>query len=195
MVEPAPQPVEETSSMAQPGSLLKSRQRGRKQVFAAAAVALLALSFALFVPKQAKTPAAALTEQKLQGTWALQTIGKTPTGTQNGCPILAQQVTFSNGKVWGTTHILADTPDGTSQMPFPDKSVQKVTSNDEGQTLTMVWGGTYELKEGHRLLLHIGQAQYPVEVRLNPKTNDLVCSHDLILTYGAPTQYTFLSAP
>jgi hypothetical protein len=165
------------------------RKRGRKQVFAAALVALAAFCFAFFVPHHPKAAATGLTEAKLQGQWVLQSIGKTATGPQSGCPILDQQVTFAHGVITGTTRLLADTPDGTTQMPFPDKSVQQVSSDDDGQTLLIRWQGTYELKGPHRLWLKIGKASYPVDVQSDPKTHALICSHDLILTYPNATRY------
>ncbi|HLI48237.1 MAG TPA: hypothetical protein VKV18_06045 [Chthonomonas sp.] len=165
------------------------RKRGRKQVFAAAFVALVAFCFAFFVPHHPKAAATGLTEAKLQGRWVLQSIGKTPTGPQSGCPILDQQVTFAHGVITGTTRLLADTPDGTTQMPFPDKSVQQVSSDDDGQTLLIRWQGTYELKGPNRLWLKIGKASYPIDAQIAPKTHALICSHDLILTYPNATCY------
>ncbi|CEK16608.1 hypothetical protein CWRG_01548 [Chthonomonas calidirosea] len=186
MVEPAVYETEEAEKRIAPPD---PRQRGRKQVFAAALVALIAFGFAVFVPHRPNSAATGLTEAKLQGSWVLQSIGKTATGPQSGCPILDQQVTFAHGVVTGTTRLLADTPDGTTQMPFPDKSVQQVSSDDDGQTLLICWQGTYELKGPHRLWLKIGKASYPIDAQIDPKTHALICSHDLILTYPNATRY------
>ncbi|CCW36324.1 hypothetical protein CTKA_01564 [Chthonomonas calidirosea] len=186
MVEPAVYETEEAEKRIAPPD---PRQRGRKQVFAAALVALIAFGFAVFVPHRPNSAATGLTEAKLQGSWVLQSIGKTATGPQSGCPILDQQVTFAHGVVTGTTRLLANTPDGTTQMPFPDKSVQQVSSDDDGQTLLIRWQGTYELKGPHRLWLKIGKASYPIDAQIDPKTHALICSHDLILTYPNATRY------
>ncbi|CEK16597.1 hypothetical protein [Chthonomonas calidirosea] len=186
MVEPAVYETEEAEKRIAPPDPC---QRGRKQVFAAALVALIAFGFAVFVPHRPNSAATGLTEAKLQGSWVLQSIGKTATGPQSGCPILDQQVTFAHGVVTGTTRLLANTPDGTTQMPFPDKSVQQVSSDDDGQILLIRWQGTYELKGPHRLWLKIGKASYPIDAQIDPKTHALICSHDLILTYPNATRY------
>lgn len=164
------------------------RRRGRIQASVMAAIALC-----LLVGAQLGTRPHAitteLTDRALQGAWQLQSVGGDPIGPKVASGILSQQVFFDHGKIRGETRLLAATPAGTTQMPFPDQSVKQITVGPEGYDATAIWEGTYRLLDAHRMALYVGQARYIIKGAVDLKTHSLTLDPDTILTYQGAARY------
>jgi hypothetical protein len=130
-----------------------------------------------------------LTEQTLAGTWELQSINEVPVGPDKDSVLLAQRVTFRDGKLHGETSLRPDTNAATSDMPFPDDSVTAVHASADDHDVTVTWDGTYRLLPEHRLELRIGKAFYRVEAIFNPTTRTLQFDHDAVLTFRGAARY------
>ncbi len=136
--------------------------------------------------------ATALAEERLWGTWELQTVGDVPIGPEGEAGIVSQQMTFSHGTIQGETRLLASSAAGSTEMPFPDLSVSKVEENTEStgnNEVRVCWDGTYTILPNNRLEFRIGKAQYKVAAKFDPATHALEMESDTILTYKGTARY------
>ncbi len=126
----------------------------------------------------------------LQGKWELKSVNGDPVGPNVQSVVLDQQVNFQDGEVHGQTRLHADTPSGTTNMPLPDETATEVKTSADGKVVTIRWDGTYNIKSGNRLELHIGKATYNAIVSPNIKKHTLELDHDTILTFPGKALYS-----
>ena len=129
------------------------------------------------------------TEQRLAGTWALQTVGGAAIGPHFTSDLLLQRVTFANGIARGETRLRANTASGTTDMPFPDESAKGAVTSADGRYLDVAWEGTYTVLDSRRIELHIGKAVYRVEAKFDSAFRSLEFDHDAILTLPGAAAY------
>ena len=136
---------------------------------------------------------AALSPERLNGAWELQSVGGDPIGPDVESGVLSQHIVITDGKIQGETRLLASSASATTAMPFPDLSVSRVTESDDGHDITVYWNGTCALLPNNRLQFHIGKAQYPLAAHFDTQTNGLVMEQDAILTYKGAAHYRMAS--
>ncbi len=183
-----PDPPETGRNPVECSALNANHRRGRLQTLFALLCALGVFAGIHLTNRRAHNMGA-LTERALQGVWELRSVGADPIGPNTHTDVLSQHVSFYNGRLHGDTRLLASTPAGANQMPFPDQSVNRVEVNTVENTVIVLWDGTYKLLDGRRMELKVGQALYRLEATLNPKTHVLTLDHDVILTYPGATRY------
>lgn len=164
------------------------RLRGRMQAFLAAAVAL-GIFCGTHIATHRHTDLSILSDRTLQGRWDLLSVGGEPIGPKVASGVLSQQLFFDHGKLHGETRLLASTPAGATQMPFPDQSVKQVRVSPEGYDAVATWEGSYRLLDAHQMALYVGQARYLVRGSIDPKAHALILDHDAILTYQGASRY------
>ena len=178
---------------APPQPVRSSKLRSRLQM-----LLVLVCAVGVFAgARMSRSNAAALPllAQQIAGIWELQTVNGDPIGPHADSVVLMQRVTFQNGRLRGATRLRADTPAGTTMMPFPDESANNAVTTTDGRYVDVDWTGTYTVLDEKRIELHVGKATYRVEAKISLQNHTLEFDHDAVLTFPGPTHYTASSAP
>ena len=178
---------------APPPSVRSPKLRSRLQI-----LLVLVCAVGVFAgARMSRSNAAALPllAQQIAGTWELQSVNGDPIGPHADSVVLMQRVAFQGGILRGATRLRADTPAGTTMMPFPDESAKSVSATTDGRYVDVDWTGTYTVLDEKRIELHIGKATYRMEAKINLQNHTLECDHDAILTFPGSTHYTVSAVP
>ncbi len=166
-----------------------TRKRARMQILVVIVCAGVIVVGSRYSKMHRIKPGTVLEENTIKGHWSLQSVNKDPVGENEQSVVVDQQVDFHGGEVHGQTRLRADTPAGTTSMPLPDETASEVKTSDDGRLLFVKWDGTYTIKNGNIIELHIGKASYNAVVSLNPRNHTLELDHDAILTFPGKAVY------
>lgn len=131
----------------------------------------------------------------LNGTWELESLAGQSIGATAKSDILFQSITFQNGALRGETRIRADSPAGTSAIPFADSTIRQASESMDGKTLTFLWNGTYTALRGWQVTVQLNKTLFTVGAKWDKKTQRLTLDHDFALTYEGAFVYRQATRP
>ena len=147
----------------------------------------------LFGVKVARRPPveklARVSSENLAGVWELKSLNGVALRPEANLAVLSQHITFRDNRIFGETHLRTGSSAATTAMPFPDSSVRRITSSEDGFVTIVTWEGTFHIRNRTNLDLTIGKAKYRANSLWNPQTMTLELDHDAILTYPGAAIY------
>jgi hypothetical protein len=157
------------------------QQRSRRQ-FMLVALFLLVVWGGLRVTRFLRDKEVSQLAQHLNGTWELESLsGKNLSATN--ADLLYHKVTFQNGTFHGETRIRADSPAGTTALPFADATIRQYSESVDGKILTFLWNGTYTVQKAGQVTVQLNKTLFTIGVLWEAKQNRLVLERDCALTY------------
>lgn len=161
----------------------------RTQVMLAAFAALGVLFGAKMARRHPAESLAQVSPENLAGVWELKSLNGVILRPEANLAVLSQHITFRENRIFGETRPRTGSSAATTAMPFPDSSVRRVTSSEDGFETIVTWEGTYRILNRTNLDLTVGKAKYRANTHWNPQTATLELDHDAILTYPGAALY------
>ena len=128
-------------------------------------------------------------EPGIEGTWDLATLGEQPVSASSTAGILFQRVTFRAGKLSGQSVVRPVSDTGQVRLPFPDESVDSVTTTADDPNIHVQWSGTYQIDDHRQATIHVGKAVYFAKVELFPGGQTMQFNQDVVLTLPGIGKY------
>ncbi|HLJ54828.1 MAG TPA: hypothetical protein VKT77_07280 [Chthonomonadaceae bacterium] len=130
----------------------------------------------------------------LDGTWELAAIGEQPVAAGSPSGVVSQRVIFGGGRLRGETVYSPSAAGGGTRLPFPDESVDRVSSSPDSPNLRLLWGGTYQIDSHRQVTLHVGKAVYFASASFRAAGQTMELNQDVILTLPGAGKYRRVTA-